>query len=186
MSRSDGFCPGSAVETRATFSGRNAAIPIGAFAAASTAWFTAVSGAANGMIFTVATISPGATAANGASVATVIDSSIRLSASTCVRVEHDEAGFLRVQIDAPGEGRADADVRRRASACAMRVAAISSGTSPASRRATVTSEMPASRSWAISAAVSIRPFLIKRPPARRLCTRIAPSVSPSGKVPNRM
>ncbi len=75
-----------------------------ALPASATAWSRALAATANGMIFTVAIISPSTTGLNAGSVASVTASSMRLSRSIVVLVEHQHAGTLGEQIAAAGEG----------------------------------------------------------------------------------
>ena len=59
---------------------------------------------ANGMILMVATISPAATLAQSGSVASVSASSTPFSASTAARVDAQQPGPVRHQVDPAGPG----------------------------------------------------------------------------------
>ena len=102
----------------------------------------AASATANGMIFTVAIISPATTGLKAGSVANVIASSMRLSRSIGVLVDHQHAGALGEQIARPVKARSTC-TPSPATAAAISAAASSSETSPGSSRATTISLMPA-------------------------------------------
>ncbi len=82
-------------------------------AATASADLSAVSLVANGMILTVAIISPSTTGLNAGSVAKVIASSTRLSRSMASRSTTSTPGVFRKQVGAAGERALDMDTRPR-------------------------------------------------------------------------
>jgi hypothetical protein len=151
--------------------------------AKSAALATAVSGTANGMILTVATIWRGSTTAKGGRVPRVTASSTRLSRSSRSRSKTRRPRASANRLARPVKALATV-MLGPAAAAAMRPAASSSRRSPGSSRATMICARPAAAIASRSARNSTRPFFSTVAPSFRLCARIAPSASPTGTSPN--
>ena len=142
-------------------------------------------GTAKGMILMVASISFAATTLRFGRVATVMLSSTWLMRSISPASAVNSPALSANRLTRPVEARERA-TRGLISRFAMRSAASSSGTSPASRRAAITSRRPASRSAAMAASSSTRPFFSTLPGRRSVWARTAPRASSSGVGPKIM
>ena len=145
-----GFRPGSSVETTPTRNGRNGATQTAPSGAAASAVASAAPDVANGMILTVATMSPAATgsiAGQRRHRDRLVD---RIDPVDRVGVDDRKPGAVGEQIDAAGERR-----RARRFWPARRSASLSaasfSPTSPGSSRAAMTLFTPAGRGRAARA-----------------------------------
>ena len=187
LSRMLSLKPGSRVWISATSRGTKAATRSkGSSAAAkSAALATAVSGTANGMILTVATIWRGSTTAKAGSVPRVTASSTRLRRSSRSRSKTRRPRASANRLARPVKALATV-MLGPAAAAAMRAAASSSRRSPGSSRATTICARPAAAIASRSARDSTRPFFRAVAPSFRLCARIAPSASPTGTSSNFM
>ncbi len=134
-------------------------------AATASADFSAVSLVANGMILTVAIISPSTTGLNAGSVAKVIASSMRLSWSMASRSTTSTPGASANRLERPVKARSTW-TPGPATARAISAAALSSETSPGSSRATTMSLIPAASSAATSAGPISVPFFSTSVPWR--------------------
>src|SRR5262245_43640069 len=139
--------------------------------------------AANGMILTVAIISPATTGLNADKVAKVTASSIKFRQSIAVLSTTSTPGLSANRLARPVKARSTR-TPSPATAAAISAAASSSDTSPGSSRATTISATPAARSAAISAGPTTVPFLSTTPALRIECTAMPPSASPTGTGPN--
>ena len=152
-------------------------------AAASMQRTTTLSGAANGMILTVATICLGSTIANGGRVPSVTVSSTRLSRLSRSGSNTRSPRVLAKRLARPVNGAA-ASISTPATAAATCQAASSSPISPGSSRATTIRDKPEAAISSTSACDSTRAFFSAVVPSFRLCARIAPSASVTGTSPN--
>ena len=176
--------PGRLVCTRPTVRGLSAATRMSGVSAraASRQRSRTPPGTANGMILTVAAIWRGSIKPYGVSVATVTASSTRLTASRRARSRTSTPRVSAIRLTRP----VNAALALKPSpmiAPASLAAALSSCTSPTSRRAAITCATPALPSAATSSTVSTRPFLKVFAPSLSEWARIAPSASPTGISP---
>ena len=176
--------PGRTVETTATRNGRKGAtVTPDASPRAASAASSVPSDVANGMILTVATMSPSSTARCSGKVATVIASSTALSRSIAAASMMASPAASANRLTRPVNGAAQrtcAPAKRFAS----RRAASFSPTSPPSRRAAMTRFTPACASMRRRSGVTRSPFLRAIPSVRTAWARITPSASSTDTGPN--
>ena len=179
------FNPGSSVATRPARSGRNgwSFSAGGPWRARASARSSRAPGTAKGMILTVATISRAATTAWLGSVPIVIASSTALMRSIFAVSTTSRPAVSALRLTRPVAARLR-ERRGETNGSARRSAQMSSGTSPGSSRATMTSATPAFRSAVIAASSSTDPLRIMRSARRWECALIAPLASARGTGPN--
>ena len=142
-------------------------------------------GTAKGMTLMVATISLVLTGVKFGSVASVrLSSTAFMRAMRLVSSTKSPAVSARI-LTRPVAARERAS-KGAASTRPSRSAASSSGTSPTSSRAAITSRWPPSRSAAMAPSSSTVPFFKTRPVRRMVCARIAPFASSSRVGPKIM